>query len=64
MMSLARMRSRRSKRLKRTAAESSTATLSQPRDSLSVDIDESEWVIMYPHFVDSRLVAPLERTDD
>jgi hypothetical protein len=50
--------------LKRTAAESSTATLSQPRDSLSVDIDESEWVIMYPHFVDSRLVAPLERTDD
>jgi hypothetical protein len=40
-------------------------TPSLPGDSLSVvDFDKSELEIMYPHFVESGLVAPPKRTND
>jgi hypothetical protein len=54
-----------SKRLKKVPTGCSIATPSMPRDSLSVtDFDKSQCGIMYPHFVDSELVAPSEHTDD
>jgi hypothetical protein len=55
---------KRSKRLKKTAAEGSVVTPSLPGSSLSaVDFDKSEWEIMYALFVESGLVASSERTD-
>jgi hypothetical protein len=56
---------KRSKRLKKISTRGYATTPSLPGDSLSVaDFDKSEWEILYPRFVESRLVAPSERTDD
>jgi hypothetical protein len=53
------------KRLKKMSARGSAAMPSLPCDSLSaVNFDKSKWEIMYPHFVESGLIALSERTDD
>jgi hypothetical protein len=55
---------RRSKRTKKPLPDGDAATPSLCGDSLSTDFNKFEWEIMYPHFVESGLLAPPERGND
>jgi hypothetical protein len=50
---------------KKPLARASSIGPALAHGSLSVaDFDQSEWEIMYPRFVESRLVVPPKRTDN
>jgi hypothetical protein len=55
---------KRSNRMKNPLAGSDAVTPWLPHDSLLPDFNKPEWEIIYPRFVESGLIAPLECTYD
>jgi hypothetical protein len=55
---------KKSNKSKKPLAADDVATPSLAHELLLGDFDKYTWEIMYPRFVESRLVAPPERTDD